>query len=92
MSWNEPAPTITTQYYSFGTGRFGHPDQDRALSLREGALLQTFPKHYDFIDPNGANSFTVLGTHIGNAVPVRLGVIIGRSILRHLQEVNRGRS
>jgi DNA (cytosine-5)-methyltransferase 1 len=87
MSWNKPAPTITTQFYSFGTGRFGHPEQDRALSLREGALLQTFPKYYDLINPNGTNSFSVLGTHIGNAVPVRLGVIIGRSILRHLEQV-----
>jgi DNA (cytosine-5)-methyltransferase 1 len=91
MSWNKPAPTITTQFYSFGTGRFGHPDQDRALSLREGSLLQTFPKYYDLIDPNGTNSFSVLGTHIGNAVPVRLGVIIGRSILSHIKEVENGR-
>ena len=43
MEWDKPAPTITTQFYNFGTGRFGHPKQDRALSLREGALLQTFP-------------------------------------------------
>jgi DNA (cytosine-5)-methyltransferase 1 len=89
MSWDKPAPTITTQFYSFGTGRFGHPEQDRALSLREGALLQTFPKYYDFIDPDGTNSFSVLGTHIGNAVPVRLGVIIGRSISRHLKELGK---
>jgi DNA (cytosine-5)-methyltransferase 1 len=92
MSWDKPGPTITTQFYSYGTGRFGHPVQDRALSLREGALLQTFPKYYDFIDPEQPFSFTRIGTHIGNAVPVRLGVIIGRSILRHLQEVRRGRA
>ena len=92
MSWNKPAPTITTQFYSFGTGRFGHPDQDRALSLREGALLQTFPKYYEVIDPNGTNSFSVLGTHIGNAVPVRLGVIIGRSIMRHLETAKNGQT
>ncbi len=90
MSWNKPAPTITTQFYSFGTGRFGHPDQDRALSLREGSLLQTFPKYYDFINPNGSNTFTVLGTHIGNAVPVRLGIIIGRSIFKHLKANENG--
>jgi DNA (cytosine-5)-methyltransferase 1 len=89
MSWNKPAPTITTQFYSFGTGRFGHPKQNRALSLREGSLLQTFPKYYDLIDPNGTNSFSILGTHIGNAVPVRLGVIIGRSILSHLKAVEK---
>ena len=49
MSWNELAPTLTTQFNGFGNGRFGHPVQDRAISLREGALLQTFPRGYSFI-------------------------------------------
>lgn len=87
MSWDALAPTMTTQFYNYGTGRFGHPDQDRALSLREGALLQTFPPDYDFIDPELSFSIKRLGTHIGNAVPVNLGVVIGRSILRHLGDV-----
>ena len=43
MRWDAPGPTITTQFNGFGNGRFGHPGQDRAISLREGALLQTFP-------------------------------------------------
>jgi len=85
MSWGTLAPTMTTQFYNYGTGRFGHPAQDRALSLREGALLQTFPRDYDFIDPEVSFSIRRLGTHIGNAVPVRLGEIIGRSILKHLE-------
>ena len=89
MKWNEPAPTITTQFYNFGTGRFGHPEQDRALSLREGALLQTFPQEYDFIDPNLPVSFVRLGIHIGNAVPVQLAAVIGQSIQVHLKEVCR---
>jgi len=84
MCWDKPAPTITTQFYSYGTGRFGHPVQDRALSLREGALLQTFPKYYDFIDPEKPFSFSRIGTHIGNAVPVRLGIVIGKSIKKHV--------
>jgi DNA (cytosine-5)-methyltransferase 1 len=88
MCWDKPAPTITTQFYSYGTGRFGHPTQNRALSLREGALLQTFPKYYDFIDPRKPVSFSRIGTHIGNAVPVRLGVIIGRSIKKHIKDCN----
>ncbi len=88
MEWDKPAPTVTTQFYSYGTGRFGHPMQNRALSLREGALLQTFPKYYDFIDPKQPIYFSRIGTHIGNAVPVRLGVIIGRSILKHIKEYN----
>ena len=88
MEWDQPAPTITTQFYNFGTGRFGHPEQDRALSLREGALLQTFPLDYDFIDPSVPASITRLGVHIGNAVPVQLATVIGQSIQRHVEEVN----
>ena len=87
MEWDQPSPTITTQFYNFGTGRFGHPVQDRALSLREGALLQTFPQDYDFIDPSVPASITRLGVHIGNAVPVQLATVIGQSIQDHLQEV-----
>lgn len=90
MSWDEPAPTITTQFYNFGTGRFGHPEQDRALSLREGALLQTFPEDYNFFDPSLSISFHRLGTHIGNALPVQLGTVIGHSIREHLEEVCNG--
>ncbi|MFA5783244.1 MAG: DNA cytosine methyltransferase [Phycisphaerae bacterium] len=85
MRWNEPGPTITTQFYVYGTGRFGHPEQNRALSFREGALLQTFPKKYKFIKPRTEYATRQLGIHIGNAVPVRLGVIIGSSILKHLE-------
>ena len=90
MEWDKLAPTITTQFYSFGTGRFGHPDQGRALSLREGALLQTFPLDYEFIDPSIPVSFTRLGVHIGNAVPVQLATVIGQSIQKHLEEINHG--
>ena len=57
MTWDQIGPTITTQFYNYGTGRYGHPEQDRALSLREGALLQTFPEDYDFIDPSIPFSF-----------------------------------
>ncbi|MCP4602194.1 MAG: DNA cytosine methyltransferase [Proteobacteria bacterium] len=85
MEWHIPAPTITTQFYGFGNGRFGHPEQDRALSIREGALLQTFPKHYKFVEPGKPHYIKVLGRHIGNAVPVDLGRVIARSIARHLQ-------
>src|SRR3546814_999135 len=48
MAWDEPAPTLTTQFFGFGNGRFGHPEQDRAISLREGALLQGFPEDWTF--------------------------------------------
>lgn len=88
MEWNKPSPTITTQCYGFGNGRFGHPEQNRALSLREAALLQTFPKNYEFIPPDSKVNLKIVGRHIGNAVPVQLGQIIARSIRRHLEKYN----
>ncbi|MDR3410469.1 MAG: DNA cytosine methyltransferase [Formivibrio sp.] len=84
MEWDKPAPTMTTQCYGFGNGRFGHPEQDRAISLREAAILQSFPRDYAFIPPNGKVNFSVLGRLIGNAVPVDLGRAIARSINAHL--------
>lgn len=85
MVWSEPSPTITTQCYGFGNGRFGHPDQDRAISLREAALLQTFPEDYDFIDPESDYYISRIGRQIGNAVPVQLGRVIAKSIKNHLE-------
>jgi len=82
--------SITTQFYNYGTGRYGHPEQDRALSLREGALLQTFPLHYNFVNPNANFVFSDIARHIGNAVPVRLGEIIGITIRQHLIEYGLG--
>lgn len=85
MRWDAIGPTMTTQFYCYGTGRYGHPIQDRALTLREGALLQTFPKDYDFIDPDAKFVLHDIARHIGNAVPVRLGEVIGLSIKQHLE-------
>ena len=85
MEWEAPAPTITTQFFGFGNGRFGHPEQDRALTLREGAILQSFPEDYAFVKPDSEPVFSTLGRLIGNAVPVRLGEAIGRSIHRHVE-------
>lgn len=86
MAWDEPSPTITTQFYNYGTGRFGHPEQDRAITIREAALLQTFPKDYVFYKDEEDISITKLGVHIGNAVPVDLGFVIGKSILKHIEK------
>jgi len=86
MSWDKPSPTMTTQCFGFGNGRFGHPDQDRAISLREAALLQTFPETYKFIQCDEALQMTVVGKMIGNAVPPRLGEVIGNTFLHHLSE------
>ncbi|GHU67386.1 cytosine-specific methyltransferase [Clostridia bacterium] len=88
MAWDAPSPTITTQFYGYGNGRFGHPEQDRALTLREGALLQSFPHHYAFVAPVQVFNRREVGVHIGNAVPVELGRAIGISILNHIAEVN----
>ncbi|MFC3767682.1 DNA cytosine methyltransferase [Paenibacillus sp. GCM10012303] len=86
MVWDEPAPTMTTQFFGFGNGRFGHPEQDRAISLREGAVLQSFPKEYKFVSPGEPIAIKTVGRLIGNAVPVKLGEIIGFSIRAHLKE------
>ena len=86
MKWDEPSPTMTTEFYSLGTGRFGHPEQDRALSLREGALLQTFPEDYKFFQNVENMAISTISRHIGNAVPVDLGKIVGLSIQQHLAE------
>lgn len=85
MSWDKPSPTITTLCYGFGNGRFGHPKQDRAISLREAALLQTFPIDYSFIENETTFNQRSVGKMIGNAVPVELGRIIGESIKLHLK-------
>lgn len=81
MSWDEPSPTITTKFYGYGNGRFGHPEQNRAITFREGASLQTFPKNYKFFSKENPISGKDLGILIGNAVPVKLGEAIGKSIL-----------
>lgn len=85
MAWDEPSSTITTQFYNFGTGRFGHPKQNRALTIREAAILQTFPKSYKFYKNKKEVYIKQLGVHIGNAVPVELGVVIGKSIKLHIE-------
>ncbi|WP_277056458.1 DNA cytosine methyltransferase [Treponema socranskii] len=84
MRWDDLSPTITTQFIGYGTGRFGHPDQDRALTLREGAILQSFPPNYQFVSPKEPIQIKKIARHIGNAVPPRLGEVIGQSIINTL--------
>jgi DNA (cytosine-5)-methyltransferase 1 len=85
MNWDAPAPTITTECHQYGSGRFGHPSQDRAITLREAALLQSFPGDYPFMAPERRVSFVSMGRLIGNAVPPGLGRAIGLSITAHLE-------
>lgn len=80
MRWDEPSPTITTQCTGLGNGRFGHPSQDRAITPREAALLQTFPMSYRFIEDEESVSLTKAARYIGNAVPPKLGEVIAESI------------
>ena len=92
MSWGSPAPTMTTLCYGIGNGRFGHPDQDRAISLREAAIFQTFPETYKFNSPDEQPCMKTIGRLIGNAVPVRLGEVIGLSIKKHCKGLPNKRS
>jgi len=85
MEWDALSPTITTQSFGYGNGRFGHPEQDRAITLREAAILQTFPDSYRFLPEGVRARFNVLGRLIGNAVPVRIGEVIASSLLNHLE-------
>ena len=77
MSWDKPAPTLTTRFLSFSNGRFGHPEEDRGISIREGATLQTFPKSYKFYGKNRES----IARQIGNAVPPELARRIGKAII-----------
>jgi DNA (cytosine-5)-methyltransferase 1 len=91
MRWDEPSPTMTTQCTGIGNGRYGHPEQHRAISLREAALFQTFPRDYKFIPQNEEVVTSKLARFIGNAVPVRAGEVIAKSIERHIIKVNGGK-
>lgn len=77
MSWDKPAPTITTKFFSVSNGRFAHPEEHRAISIREGATLQTFPKRYFFI----SDSIYGIARMIGNAVPPEYARRIGKAIV-----------
>jgi DNA (cytosine-5)-methyltransferase 1 len=83
MRWDRPAPTITTRFNSLSNGRFGHPEENRALSLREGATLQTFPKTYKF-----RGNDAIKARQIGNAVPPELAKKIGVNIKRSYIDAN----
>jgi len=91
MRWDEPSPTMTTFCTGIGNGRFGHPEQDRAISLREAGILQTFPIEYKFASSADSLKFTKVSKQIGNAVPPRLGEVIGISIIKHLEEIENGK-
>lgn len=82
--WDRQSPTITTKFFSISNGRFAHPEEDRAISLREGAVLQSFPKDYVFKASSVANTARM----IGNAVPPKYAASIGKAIIKnHLNAI-----
>ncbi len=81
MKWDAPSPTITGGCVMISKGRFGHPEQDRAISLREAARLQTFPDDYKFAGNTGQ-----IAAQLGNAVPPLLAKKIGETLASSIQE------
>lgn len=86
LSWDKKAPALTTRCISYSNGRFGHPDQDRALSAREAARLQTFPVDFQF-----CGSLASQARQIGNAVPVALARRFGHHLMEHAAKFARDR-
>jgi DNA (cytosine-5)-methyltransferase 1 len=87
MAWNKPAPTITTRFNSLSNGRFGHPRQNRAISLLEGALLQSFSKGYEF----EGTCDVAIARQIGNAVPPKFAKLVAGRIILHFEQSAPGR-
>jgi DNA (cytosine-5)-methyltransferase 1 len=79
MAWDKPAPTITAMFDNFTRGRFGHPSENRNITNREGARLQSFPDSFVFLGTQKS-----VARQIGNAVPPKLAEAVARSILAHL--------
>jgi DNA (cytosine-5)-methyltransferase 1 len=89
MWWDRPAPTMTTLCNGIGNGRFGHPEQDRAITLREAALLQTFPHEYEFWPPEAKLKSKAIARMIGNAVPPELACALGGALLEQVRGTER---
>lgn len=84
LMWNGQSPTITVGFDSFTRGRFGHPQQNRAITPREAARIQGFPDNFHFL----GNRMDVR-TQIGNAVPPPLACAAGLAIIRAIDQVNK---
>ena len=81
MWWDKPAPTMTTHCTGIGNGRFGHPEQDRTITLREAALFQSFPKNYEFFPDEMELSRGAVERMIGNAIPPLLAEVLASEII-----------
>ena len=79
-----PASVLTTKCTSYSNRRFGHPEQDRAISIREVACLQTLPENFVF-----KGCMVSMARQVGNVVPVRLAKLVGQQLIDHLKDVGR---
>lgn len=86
LEWDKPSVTLTTKCTSISNGRFGHPSQTRALSLREAAALQSFDD--DFIFKGTLQQAT---RQVGNAVPVDFSMALGKQIIKHYNSKRHGK-
>ena len=77
MRWDSPSPTITAMFDNFTRGRFAHPSENRSITGREGARLQSFPDEFVFKGPKKD-----VARQIGNAVPPLVSEALARSVLR----------
>ena len=82
LAWDGPAPGLTTRCISYSNGRFGHPEQDRAITVREAARIQGFPDRFVF-----TGSLSAMARQIGNAVPVQVAKAFGRHFIKHVRSV-----
>ncbi|MGV9001601.1 MAG: DNA cytosine methyltransferase [Candidatus Saccharimonadaceae bacterium] len=85
MAWDKPSPTITGGCISPSKGRFLHPEENRSITLREAALLQTFPKDYKFSFSSGKQGVAMM---IGNALPPTFIEFHAKGLLKHLSLVD----
>jgi DNA (cytosine-5)-methyltransferase 1 len=81
--WDKPATGLTTRCISYSNGRFGHPEQDRALSVREAARLQGFDDNFEF-----TGTLNSMARQIGNAVPVDLAFAMGSHFIKHIEGID----
>jgi len=83
LSWDKPSFTVTTYFNRPGNGTYVHPEQNRVISAREAARLQSFPDNFIFFGPKGS-----LCIQIGNAVPPLLGYFLSKKIKEQTKTKN----
>ncbi len=83
LKWDKPATGLTTRCISYSNGRYGHPEQNRVISIREAARLQGFDDDFEF-----TGSLNSMAKQIGNAVPIPLAKAMGKHFIKHIEEIN----